>query len=164
MIRGASRHQRGQVALYAVLLFPLLMLVLALVLTVGTLEAARARARAQLDMAALTATQALDFEALARGEKPRLVAAEAERLAREYLTRNLATLGEALPVPASTVAQAAEVAIVAAGEVDPITGVIVEVPTVSIRAVVPTRVPLLNLVGMGPVVNLTVSGSAAART
>jgi hypothetical protein len=33
-------------------------------------------------MAALTATQALDFEALTRGESPRLVAVEADRLAR----------------------------------------------------------------------------------
>jgi hypothetical protein len=51
-----------------------------------------------------------------------------------------------------------------AGERDPISGALVEVPTVSIRAVVPTRVPLLNLVGLGPVVNVSVSGSAAART
>ncbi len=76
--RRATPHPRGQVALYAVLLFPVLMLVLALVLTVGTLEAQRARLRAQLDMAALTATQALDFAALAAGEPPSLVAEEAE--------------------------------------------------------------------------------------
>lgn len=163
MIRGASRHERGQVALYAVLLFPILMLVLALVLTVGTLEGARSRVRAQLDMAALTATQALDFAALARGEPPQLVVAEADRLAREYLARNLATIGNLSTSPAA-IASNAEVAVLAAGERDPITGLIVEVPTVSIRAVVPTRVPLLNLVGIGPVVNLTVSGSAAART
>jgi Flp pilus assembly protein TadG len=163
VIRGPSRHERGQVALYAVLLFPILMLVLALVLTVGTLEGARSRVRAQLDMAALTATQALDFAALARGEPPQLVVAEADRLAREYLARNLATIGN-LPTSPAAIASNAEVAVLAAGERDPITGVIVEVPTVSIRAVVPTRVPLLNLVGIGPVVNLTVSGSAAART
>lgn len=156
--------ERGQVALYAVLLFPLLMLVLALVLIVGTLEAARTRGRAQLDMAALTATQALDFDALARGEPPALNEAEAERLAREYLARNLATAGEAMPNAAAAAASAAEVAVVAPGEVDPITGAVADVPTVSIRAVIPTRVPLLNLVGMQPIVNLTISGSAAARS
>jgi Flp pilus assembly protein TadG len=161
-----ARHhpdERGQVALYAVLLFPVLMLVLALVLTVGTLEGARSRARAQLDMAALTATQALDFDALARGEPPQLVVAEAERLAREYLARNLASIGN-LPVSPAAIAADAEVAVIAAGERDPISGALVEVPTVSIRAVVPTRVPLLNLIGLGPVVNVSVSGSAAART
>jgi Flp pilus assembly protein TadG len=161
-----ARHhpdERGQVALYAVLLFPVLMLVLALVLTVGTLEGARSRARAQLDMAALTATQALDFDALARGEPPQLVVAEAELLAREYLARNLASIGN-LPVSPAAIAADAEVAVIAAGERDPISGALVEVPTVSIRAVVPTRVPLLNLIGLGPVVNVSVSGSAAART
>jgi len=160
---GRHGSERGQVALYAVLLFPILMLVLALVLTVGTLEGARSRVRAQLDMAALTATQALDFEALARGEPPRLIVAEADRLAREYLARNLATIGN-LSVSPAAIASAAEVAVVAAGERDPISGNVVEAPTVSIRAVVPTRVPLLNLIGLGPVVNLSISGSAAART
>ncbi len=155
--------ERGQVALYAVLLFPVLMLVLALVLIVGTLEGARVRTRAQLDMAALTATQALDFEALARGESPRLVAGEADRLAREYIARNLATIGD-LPSSGAEIAAAAEVNVVAPGERDPVSGAFVTAPTVSIRAVVPTRVPLLSLIGVGPIVNLSLSGSAAART
>ena len=84
---GPRTGERGQVAVYAVLLFPLLMLVLALVLAVGTIEDLRTRLRAQLDMAALTATQALDFTALARGEPPALVPASADALAREYLAR-----------------------------------------------------------------------------
>jgi hypothetical protein len=163
VIAAARDGERGQVALYAVLLFPVLMLVLALVLVVGTLENARSRGRAQLDMAALTATQALDFEALARGEPPQLIVAEAERLAREYLARNLATVG-GLPVSPASIAAGAEITVVAAGERDPISGAVVEAPTVSIRAVVPTTVPLLNLIGLDPVVNVSVSGSAAART
>lgn len=162
MIRPRGADARGQVALYAVLLFPILMLVFALVLAVGTLEGARARTRAQLDMAALTATQALDFPALAQGEPPQLMAAEADRLAREYLVHNLATLG--LPVSATSIASAAEVNVMAPGDRDPISGDIVSVPTVSIRATVPARVPLLSLAGLGPIVNVTVSGSAAART
>ena len=163
MTSGPRDNARGQVALYAVLLFPLLMLVFALVLTVGTLEAARSRARAQLDMAALTATQALDIEALARGEPPQLIAADADRLAREYLARNLATL-EDLAAASTAIAASAEVTVVRPGDSDPITGAVVETPTVSIRAIVPTHVPLLNLIGLGSVVNLSVSGSAAART
>ena len=111
----------------------------------------------------MTATQALDFEALARGESPRLVTVEADRLAREYLARNLATLGD-LPASAAEIAAAAEVNVIARGERDPVSGAIVTAPTVSIRAVVPIRVPLLSLIGVGPIVNLTLSGSAAART
>ena len=162
MIRPLRGDAHGQVALYAVLLFPILMLVFALVLAVGTLEGTRARTRAQLDMAALVATQALDFAALARGEPPQLVAAEADRLAREYLVRNLATLD--LPVSATSIASAAEVNVMAPGDRDPISGAVVSIPTVSIRATIPARVPLLSLVGLGPIVNVTVSGSAAART
>lgn len=162
MIWPRGGDARGQVALYAVLLFPILMLVFALVLAVGTLEGTRARTRAQLDMAALTATQALDFAALAQGEPPRLVAAEADRLAREYLVRNLATLD--LSVSAASIAAAAEVNVMAPGDRDPISGAVVSVPTVSIRATVPARVPLLSLVGLGPIVNVSVSGSAGARS
>jgi len=162
VIRPLRGDAHGQVALYAVLLFPILMLVFALVLTVGTLEGTRARTRAQLDMAALVATQALDFAALARGEPPQLVAAEADRLAREYLVRNLATLD--LPESATSIAAAAEVYVMAPGDRDPLSGAVVSIPTVSIRATVPARVPLLSLVGLGPIVNVTVSGSAAART
>ena len=66
-MRRRRERERGQVAVYAVLLFPVLMLVLALVLAVGTFESLRTRIRAQLDMAALTATQALDPAALAAG-------------------------------------------------------------------------------------------------
>ncbi len=162
MIRPLRGDARGQVALYAVLLFPILMLVFALVLAVGTLEGTRARTRSQLDMASLTATQALDFAALARGEPPQLVAAEADRLAREYLVRNLATLD--LPESATSIAAAAEVNVMAPGDRDPISGAVVSIPTVSIRATVPARVPHLSLVGLGPIVNVTVFGSAAART
>lgn len=154
---------RGQVALYTVLLFPLLMLVLTLVLAIGTLEATRSRARAQLDMAALTATQALDLEALARGEPPALVPEQAEALAREYLALNLATLGD-LPADPVAIAAAASVSIVGAGEVNPITGAIADGPTVVIGAVIPARLPLLSLLALGPVVEVSVSGSAVARS
>jgi len=151
------------VALYAALLFPLLMLVLALVLAVGTLEATRTRATAQLDLAALTATQALDLEALARGEPPRLLPEVAEALAREYLAHNLATL-DGLPADPVAIAAAATVSVVGTGQINPLTGAPAEGPTIVISAVVPTRVPLLSIVGLGPVVDVSVSGSAVARS
>ena len=156
--------ERGQVAVYAILLFPLLMLVLALVLAVGTIEDLRTRIRAQLDMAALTATQALDVDALARGREPALVPSTADALAREYLERNLAALDDQLVRSPGAIAESAEVVVTNSAGVDPITGVANVAPTVSIRVRVPARVPLLGLAGLAPTVELTVTGSAAARS
>jgi Flp pilus assembly protein TadG len=156
--------ERGQVAVYAVLLFPVLTLVLALVLAVGTLEGLRTRIRAQLDMAALTATQAFDPAALAAGESPRLETAEAERLAREYLARNLATTSNLLVASPAEIAATAQVAVSNQPGIDPITGASNVAPTVSIRIAAPARIPLLGLAGIAPVVTLTIDGSAAART
>lgn len=156
--------ERGQVAVYAVLLFPVLMLVLALVLAVGTIEGLRMRIRAQLDMAALTATQALDPAALAAGQPPMLQPGEAERLAREYLARNLAATGDSLVATPSEIAATAVVVVSNAPGVDSITGASNTAPTVSIRIAAPARIPLLGLAGIGPVVTLTIDGSASART
>ncbi|HEV8697699.1 MAG TPA: hypothetical protein VGQ89_08400 [Candidatus Limnocylindrales bacterium] len=156
--------ERGQVAVYAIVLFPMLMLVLALVLAVGTIEGLRTRIRAQLDMAALTATQALDPAALAAGQPPVLRPDEAERLAREYLARNLAATGDALVAAPSEIAAAAEVVVSNEPGIDPITGASNTAPTVSIRIAAPARIPLLGLAGIGPVVTLTIDGSASART
>lgn len=156
--------ERGQVAVYAVLMFPMLMLVLALVLAVGTIEGLRTRLRAQLDMAALTATQALDPVALAAGGPPRLQVAEAERLAREYLARNLAATGDVLVASPSEIAAAAQVVVSNQPGTDPITGAANTAPTVSIEIVAPARIPLLGLAGISPVVTLTIDGSASART
>ena len=155
--------ERGQVAVYAVLLFPMLMLVLALVLAVGTIESLRAQLRAQLDMAALTATQALDPAALAAGDPPRLQVDEAERLARDYLARNLAA-GDVLDASPYEIAAAAQVVISNEPGNDPITGAANTAPTVSIEIAAPARIPLLGLAGIGPVVTLTIDGSASART
>ena len=158
------RGERGQVAVYAVLLFPLLMLVLVLVLAVGSLEDLSSRIGAQLDTAALTATQAVDPAALAAGQPPRLVPAEADALAREYVARNLVASGDLVAESPSAIAAGAQVVVTNVPGVDPLTGLAVTAPTVTIRAQVPARVPLLSVAGIGPVVTLTVTGSAAART
>lgn len=156
--------ERGQVAVYAVLLFPVLTLVLALVLAVGSLEVLRTRLRAQIDMAALTATQALDLPALVAGGPPRLDESEAEALAREYLARNLAATSDLLAASPAEIAAGAEIAVTNERGMDPITGAPIDAPTVSIRVTVPARIPLLGLAGLSPTVTLTMTGSAAART
>jgi Flp pilus assembly protein TadG len=161
---AVRRCERGQVALYTVLLFPLLMLVLTLVLAVGTLEAMRTRLRAQLDMAALTATQALDVASLAEGGEPHLVPELAEGLAREYLARNLAATSAMLAAPPADIAAGAAISVSNVPGTDPLTGAQNAAPTVSIRIEAPVRVPLLGVAGLGPVVTLSIAGSAAART
>ena len=163
-MRPLRTGERGQVAVYAVLLFPVLTLVLSLVFAVGTIEGLRTRLRAQLDMAALTATQALDPAALAEGEPPKLQVSEAERLAREYLARNLGATGDVLVASPSEIAAAAKIVISNEPGTDPITGASNTAPTVSIEIAAPARIPLLGLAGIAPVVTLTIDGSASART
>jgi Flp pilus assembly protein TadG len=163
-MRGVRTGERGQVAVYAVLLFPMLMLVLALVLAVGTLEGVRTRLRAQIDMAALTATQALDVASLAAGGEPHLVPGEAEQLARQYLAQNLAASSSLLAGSPAEIASGALVSVTNEPGIDPITGQTNTAPTVSIEIQAPVRVPLLGLAGLGPVVTLSIAGSAAART
>lgn len=163
-MRRSRTAERGQVAVYAVLLFPLLMLVLALVLAVGTLEGMRTRLRAQIDMAALTATQALDVGSLAAGGQPHLVPDAAEQLARESLAENLAASSSLLAGSPAEIAAGADVLVSNEPGVDAITGQATTAPTVSIEIRAPVRVPLLGLAGLGPVVTLTIAGSASART
>ena len=158
------RREQGQVAVYAILLFPVLTLVLALVLAVGSVESLRTRIGAQVDMAALTATQALDLSALSRGEQPRLIESQAEALAREYLARNLAATTDFLAASPSDIASRAEIVVINERGTDPLTGAPIEAPTVSIRVSVPARIPLLGLAGLAPTVRITITGSAAART
>jgi hypothetical protein len=161
--RRRREAERGQVTVYAVLLFPTLMLVLALVLAIGMIEAARTQIRSQLDMAALVATQALDPAGLAAGEPPRLSPTTAEALAREYLARNLAGT-EILAASPASVAVAADVVVSNEPGTDPITGLANEAPTVSIRVDAPVRIPILGIIGLDQVVTLSIAGSAAART
>ena len=159
------RHgEQGQVAVYAILLFPVLMLVLALVLAVGSVESLLTRIGAQVDMAALTATQALDLSALSRGEQPRLIESQAEALAREYLARNLAATTDLLAASPSDIASGAEIVVTNERGIDPLTGAPIDAPTVSIRVSVPARIPLLGVAGLAPTVTITITGSAAART
>lgn len=160
----ARAGERGQVAVYAILLFPLLMLVLALVLAVGTLEGMRSRLRAQIDMAALTATQALDVSALVTGGAPRLLPDQADALARRYLAENLAASSSSLAASPEVIAAGANVSVTNTPGIDPITGLPNTAPTVSIEIHAPVRVPLLGLAGLGTVVTLDITGSAAART
>jgi hypothetical protein len=162
-MRAERQGERGQVAVYAVVLFPLLVLVLSLVYVVGTVEDLRSRIRADLDMAALTATQALDPTALAAGQPPRLLPDQADQLARQYLAQNLAGLGSLLAESPSAAAAAADVVVTNSGT-DPITGSVVTAPTVTIRLAAPVHIQLLSVASLPTTISLTLVGSAAAKT
>jgi Flp pilus assembly protein TadG len=162
-MRTRLHDERGQVALYAVVLFPLLVLVLSLVYVVGSVEDLRSRIRADLDMAALTATQALDPTALAAGAPPRLLPDQADQLARQYLAQNLAGLGSILSESPADAAASADVAVTNSGT-DPITGSVVSAPTVTIRLAAPVHISLLSVAALPTTISLTLVGSAAART
>jgi Flp pilus assembly protein TadG len=162
-MRPRRAHERGQVAVYAIVLFPLLVLVLSLVYVVGNVEDLRSKIRADLDMAALTATQALDPTALATGAPPRLLPDEADQLARQYLAQNLADLGSTLAESPSDAAASADVVVTNSGT-DPITGSVVTAPTVSIRLATPVHIALLSVAALPTTISLNLVGSAAART
>ena len=111
---------------------------------------ARRRIRAQLDMAALTATQALDFDALARGRaapasrgrRPtRLPASTSPGTSRRSATKS---------VPRRRRSPRGRGRRDERPGTDPITGAPDTAPTVSIRIRVPARIPLLGLAGLGP--------------
>ena len=99
-------------------------------------------------MAALTATQALDRGARPGGP-PRLVPI-ADQLAREYLARNLAALGDQLGSSPAAIAQSAEVVVSNVPGTDPITGSVVTAPTVSIRLAAPVHISLLSVAWASP--------------
>jgi hypothetical protein len=162
-MRAERPGERGQVAVYAVVLFPLLVLVLSLVYVVGNVEDLRSQISADLDMAALTATQALDPAALAAGQPPRLLPDQADQLARQYLAQNLAGLGSILAESPSDAATSADVVVTNSGT-DPITGSLVAAPTVTIRLAAPVHIQLLSVARLPTTISLTLVGSAAART
>ena len=162
-MRARRASERGQVAVYAVVLFPLLLPRSVARLRRGSVEDLRSRIRADLHMAALTATQALDPTALATGKPPSLLPDEADQLARQYLAQNLDGLGSLLAESPSDAAASADVVVTNSGT-DPITGAVVTAPTVSIRLAAPVRIGLLSVVGLPATISLTLVGSAAART
>jgi len=132
-MRAMRRNERGQVAVYAVVLFPLLVLVMSLVYVVGNVEDLRSRIRAELDMAALTATQALDSNRALIGSAPRPgCPMRPDQLARLYLARTWPILGAPSPRAHQTPTASATSSVTNSGT-DPITGSVVTAPTVSIR-------------------------------
>ena len=154
--------QRGQSTLYAVLLMPTLFLIVALAVELATLELDRLRLNYALDLATVTAANAVDPVSYSQTGQLRLDPVAATTLTREYLLRNLATMPDA-PHP-DDIAASAEITVVnQVPSRDPYRGLLLDRPAVCARIHVLHHFLLLGWLGMNSV-EMTLSADAEIRT
>ena len=154
--------RRGQSVLYSVLLMPILILVLALAVDIGSLQMQKLRLRYAVDLATVTAATEVDAGYYHRTGRLRLDPSIAAATAREYLLRNLSGLAET-PNPAA-IASTADVTVVnRVPALDPYTGTRLDRPAVCARIRVPHRFDLLGWIGLRSV-DLTVAADAEIRS
>ena len=153
------RGDEGSASLLTILLLPLMVLSFAVVIDLGVLRLAAARARAAADLAALVAVN--DQTEPSAGAALRL-AVDAELVAREYFELNLAGSRAFLAASVTEIARSADIAAFPAGGVDPLDGSRYEQPTVRIDAAVPLRSASLAP-WIGPAVVVRAFAVAAAR-
>lgn len=158
-------NQSGQSTLYAILLFPLLLMTLSLVADVGSLQVQLVRLRWAQDMALVDAVTEVDAPGYAATGRLRL-SPGAETVYRQYLVANLEPMRGVLADGATpqSVADAAEVVIVnQAPAVNPFNGHALDRPGICARVRVPFRTGLLRLAGLNSNQTLTVAADAKMR-
>jgi Putative Flp pilus-assembly TadE/G-like len=154
--------RRGQSTLYAVLLMPTLFLIVALAVEVATLELERLRLNYALDLATVTAANAVDPVSYSQTGQLRLNPVAATALTREYLLRNLSGMTDT-PHP-EEIAAAADITVVnQVPSRDPYRGLLLDRPAVCARIHVLHHFLLLGWIGMNAV-ELTLSADAEIRT
>jgi hypothetical protein len=154
-------RSRGQSALYAVLLMPTLILILALAVDMAGLQMQKLRLRYAVDLAAVSAATLVDAPFYSRTGRLQLDPATATATAREYLARNLAGMPD-IRAPLA-VAAAADISIVnRTPAIDPYTGGHLDRPAICARIRVPYRFMLLGWVGFSEV-ELVVAADAEIR-
>jgi hypothetical protein len=155
-------RSRGQSALYAVLLMPTLILILALAVDMAGLQMQKLRLRYAVDLATVTAATLVDAPLYSRTGRLQLDTAAATATAREYLVRNLAGMRDvANPL---AIAAAADITVVnRTPAIDPYTGGHLDRPAICARIRVPYRFMLLGWVGFNEV-ELLVAADAEIRT
>ncbi len=157
------RDDRGSASLMVIAALPLLSIVLAAVIEVGSLRVLAARVRAAADLAVTVAVNDQDDAELARSGRL-VLARDATDVARAYLATNLSALGASLAGDADVVAAGADVAVFAeAPAVDPRTGERYERPTVRIAATVPLRTPVFGALIGRTITPVFVRSASAAR-
>lgn len=155
-------RSRGQSALYAVLLMPTLILILALAVDLAGLQMQKLRLRYAVDLATVTAATLVDAPHYSQTGRLQLDPAAATATAREYLARNLAGMRDvAAPL---AIAAAADITVVnRTPAVDPYTGGHLDRPAICARIRVPYRFMLLGWVGFNEI-EVVVAADAEIRT
>ena len=155
-------RSRGQSALYAVLLMPTLILILALAVDMAGLQMQKLRLRYAVDLATVTAATQVDAPHYSQTGRLQLDPAAATATAREYLVRNLAGMPDvAGPV---AIAAAADITVVnRTPAIDPYTGGHLDRPAICARIRVPYRFMLLGWVGFNEI-EVVVAADAEVRT
>jgi hypothetical protein len=155
---------RGQSTLYAIVLMPVLLLTLALVADIGSLQVERTRLKAAQDMALVDAVTEVDPAHYAATGRLRVDAGAAD-VYRQYLAANLEAMRDVFggATPQSVAAEADVIVINAVPAVSPCTGRQLTRPGICARLRAPLRSGLLHLAGLDPVQVMTVAGDAEIR-
>lgn len=155
-------RSRGQSALYAVLLMPTLILILALAVDMAGLQMQKLRLRYAVDLATVTAATLVDAPRYSKTGRLQLDPVAATATAREYLVRNLAGMHDvAAPL---AIAAAADITVVnRTPSIDPYTGGHLDRPAICARIRVPYRFMLLGWVGFNEI-EVVVAADAEIRT
>jgi uncharacterized membrane protein len=155
-------RSRGQSVLYAVLLMPTLMLILALAVDIAGMQMQTLRLRYAVDLATVAAANVVDGPFYTETGRLRIDQIGATAATREYLVRNLASVPDV--GDATSVASGAEVAVVNRTPAsNPYTGSQLDHPAVCARIRVPYRFSLLGWIGIRSV-TLVVTASAEIRS
>lgn len=154
--------QRGQSVLYAVLCFPVLLLIFAFAIDLGLLQLDNLRLRYALSLSTVTAATNVDQAFYTATGRLRLDPAVATSAARRSLYQNLTGLPE--PIDASTLAANAEIRIInQVPALDPFSGSILDRPAICARIRVPHRFTMLGWIGLSQV-ETTITADAEIRT
>ncbi len=157
--------QRGQSTLYAILLMPILMMVLALVADVGSLQVQSIRLRWAQDMALVDAVTEIDAQHYSATGQLR-IAPSAVSVYQQYLEANLESMKTNLgngETPRS-IAEHAEIVVVNdVPGTDPFSHHRLDRPAICARLRAPIKTSLLRLAGLESAQTLTVPGTAQIR-
>ncbi len=154
-------RSRGQSALYAIVLMPTLILILALAADMAGLQMQKLRLRYAVDLATVTAATRVDAPYYTQTGQLQLDPVAATATAREYLVRNLTGMPN-VAAPLATAA-AADISVVnRTPAIDPYTGGHLDRPAICARIRVPYRFMLLGWIGVSEV-DLVIAADSEIR-
>jgi len=157
----SARCRCGQSVLYAVLCFPVLLLIVAFAIDLGLLELDNLRLRYALSLSTVTAATNVDHVYYTANGRLRLDPDTAIPAARRSLYENLSGLSQ--PIEASNLAANAELTVVNRVPArDPYSGSTLDRPAICARLRVPHRFMMLGWIGLSQV-ETTITADAEIR-